>query len=781
MKRVKIRWIALIALFAAFLITIGAAFGLTAPRRASAADYEPNRIFTEGTGGTVSVTEHAESETGYMQFSLENGGNIYFRRDLAIKWRAQEPQADSDEGEGESGEGEDQTRDASSGTIHDYFFSLVLNFPSVDFETFTITFESEEENISKDGKAKNSLVFLNEESTVTVAVQNAYHQDDDDEPVKSAVTVAAGQDIAIAFSAESYGDFTVSVNGTDLSTDNDDLKFTNIGGYYLEYLSSSATNPKTPLTFTAKTKAEGEGETQTHATQKVVVKSMNGQSFAVNEDGKIVDDAQPVVVTNGTCYGFKLGTRFDFSYKAIDVCDDYVSVTRNYYIYDEESADEEGKITVEYKSLSSYTYFLRQNDQSHKELVLIYFSLDDERNDDKGSRIYTRVYLSWFTDPSRLGQKTVKEDKEQEEKEMDFIVVDDTASEGPSYRSIVNDPSAKTSTLTTDPDLTKAIDDYQQLVDAAAEDVTAGKGSYFYLPSLRELIECSNADYRNMKFTVYYYKPEQDEAASLGSTSALNYNALRFEVDKRGQYEFYVVASDGKGNAMKMYVDGEWVEINANNVQDTPIPSFRFFAEYTGASINDPGEQSLGYRDSVYSVGSFTVVGIEGYQQDYSLYYLDESKLQEGTSLVYSEMVKEPEKYEAYLREIQPFNDKIEEDDERWDRTDNDYAWNPDSSRSFRPKESGFYFVKLTVSDAAIPGSAVSKYMVIEVRNPTDTVQGETQWLQNNVMAIVLFCIAGVLFIALIVVFTVKPSNKKVEDVELDQLKGAKGKKKQDK
>ena len=125
---------------------------------------------------------------------------------------------------------------------------------------------------------------------------------------------------------------------------------------------------------------------------------------------------------------------------------------------------------------------------------------------------------------------------------------------------------------------------------------------------------------------------------------------------------------------------------------------------------------------------------------------------------------------------INVYNDDVTEDDEEWEDTDNDYAWDPESSLSFTPQESGIYFVGLTVTEQT--GATVSSYMAIEVRNPVDIIPGVSQWLQNNTVSVVLFSISAVLAVIIIVLFVVKPSDKTVEEVDLEKLKGRKTKKK---
>ncbi len=62
----------------------------------------------------------------------------------------------------------------------------------------------------------------------------------------------------------------------------------------------------------------------------------------------------------------------------------------------------------------------------------------------------------------------------------------------------------------------------------------------------------------------------------------------------------------------------------------------------------------------------------------------------------------------------------------------------------------------------------------MEVQNPFDYTPGQSQWLQNNVVSIVLFAISAVLLVIVIALFVVKPSDKKVEEVDLQKLKGRK-------
>lgn len=713
MKKYKFR---LITLIAAFLLFLGAAIGGGISLiRAKAEDYTPASIFSVGSnGGAVGASEETNGES-YVQFSFaDNDDAVHFRRDLALKWYE------------------------SKGEVR--YFNTEFSFPEVNFTTFTLSFESAQESVSKDGTTKNAIVFKAEGDKMTAACKYA------DEELGTGVEVDVSAGVKLSFANDVNGDFDVKVGETVIG------KAKNIGGYFMEYFSTASSTPRVPMTFQTELQ-EGKSE------QLVYMKSLNGQSFLLT-DGKVVDNAAPALVVNEKINSFPLGYRFSLSYEVVDVCDESVSVTREYAVY-KAPADGEEKKDVSYETLSTSTYFMPQSEGSKEEAVSVRFKLDDGRTLTGGDD-EQNAYLSWYVDPNLI--KTYDD--------VDYIPVK-RDSEGPSYVCITS--VSETSALD---ETNEAYLAYAEAVKEASKGLNAGTGAYFYLPSLRGLIVDDNTDYSGMKFSVYY---KTQFSSSSNSETSLNYNALKFSVKDEAEYSFRVIATDKLGNQMQVYDEGRLVTVNSTNVWELDcIPQFTFSAKTTGVTIEEPGEQSLGYRDSTYTVSSFKIVAIEGYDVEYSLYYFNQDKYGEknnGATPTYSDMVKSAQSYEEYLDEIRPYDTSVEEGDPAWDNTDNDYEWNA-SARTFRPQKSGFYFVKASVTDKVYWNEGTkTAYQVIEVRNPIDSYAGETYWLQNNIVAVVLFGISAVLLIAIIVLFIVKPSDKKVEEVDLGKLKGKKDKK----
>ena len=756
MNQTKFRKIAIVALSLVLALVLSLAIGSLAPAKRVLADtFLPSAIFSAGTGGSVGTSEAESGETSYVQISLDDGGKVHFRRDLALKWYEAAKEDASDEGlVGIANKGQRR------------YFSLGFEFTELNFEEFSLKFESAEENISKDGTSTNSVIFYHEDGEVSVAVKNAHaHSEDKDEwepEKKIAVDVAGGVKITFDETDCTIGEFAVYVNDTYVG------KITNVGGNYMEYLSTASTTPRVPLTFVAD-KIEGSERLV------LLIKELNGQTFEINENGRIEDNAPAVLVLNESIYAYNLGKRWSLTYEAIDVCDSSVTVTRRYAML--KAPDEEGVYTKpvadDYSALTTSTYFMPTSDNGDiAQYVSIYFDLDDGTlsdltDEEKEAR---RVYLTWYAADGAI--KNWGEDDE----EFDYILVNREQG-GPSYVGITADEESKKNLK--DGIADTLAEEYQLAVNEAAEGLSAGEGAYFYLPSLRGLIESEYTDYRNLRFSVYYRKQSHAVGSSASSATSLRYNALRFEVDEEGKYLFKVLANDASSNAMKYYYEGRLVDVNSNNIWDIDeIPSFSFEATYTGATIEDPGTQSIGYRDSTYSISSFDIVALSGYETEYTLFCFDTSKLPEGTRVPsLSELTDNSKSYfkqfEQYMTEIKPYNINVTEDDEeRWERTDNKYHWNPDSSLSFVPQETAYYFVRLVVTESRMPGYSATAYQVIEVKNAIDPLPEPFYWLENNVTSVVLFSISAVLLIAIIVLLVVKPSEKKVEEIDLESLKG---------
>ncbi len=814
MNQTKFRSITLGALILVLAFLLSLAFGALAPMKVASADYNPTSIFSASSSGRVGESGGDQS---YVQFTLTSEGTVSYRRDLALKWF-------------EPAETDSKTEGFTSNSAEIGYYSMTISFPAIHFEKMSISYESAEENISKESTATNSIVFFRDGEAVSAAIRNASEQPDEaadeeeeDDWTPEKVTIDASGDLEITFDEENcnIGEFAVYINGTLIG------KMTNIGGNYFEYLSSASSTPRVPVTFSV-------DELSSDATEQLVLmKEINGQSFLL-KDGQIVDDTAPVLVINEEVYAYTLGRKWSLTYEAIDVCDSSVTVTRRYFMM---KAPEDGvyqkPVGKDYSALTTSTFFMPTSDaESEQQYVSIYFELDDGRTLTTAEKEEERVYLAWYTANSEADEVEVKEHVcsvcgyvyngtdafedladdwncpscsddgattgassfEERAAKLQVISVD-RDKYGPTYVGVTADEDTKQNVSSDE--AARLAAEYQQAIDDLTVEydsngnrklkLSAGDGAYFYLPSLRGLIASDYADYRNLRFNIYYKKQSLEAGSGASSQTSLRYNALRFEIDEEGKYVFKVLASDNAGNAMQYYVDGKLVDVSSSNIWDIEeIPEFTFEVTYTGATIEKPGEQSLGYKGNSYTIDSFDIVALDGYEADYTLFEFDIEKASSNSLRIptYSEFVKNAEREFERLKdafvEIRKYNSDITEDDDRWYRTDNDYHWNPDSALSFTPQKAGqqqYYVVRLTVTEARMPGHAVTAYEVINVQSPIDPLPDPTYWLENNIVSVVLFSISAVLLIAIVILFVSKPSEKKVEEVDLESLKGGKKRK----
>lgn len=688
------------------VIAIGAAVGGAAllgggVKQASADDttYSMSSVLSATSG--ASLESGSYGGTNYASMVFSGGGSVSYQQDLAYKW---------------------MTADGTE------YFSMQLAFGDVSFNTFTITFESDENSKTSDDKTTNTLTFTSYSGEVKVKVNDG---------AETAADVSSSITVSLSKSADSLsGVYEVLLNGAKIG------EFENIAGSCAEYSASTII----PLAFSA--------DVDDDKTQNVYFIDLNGQSFALNDDGQIVDNAAPVLALNQDVKFFSLGTAFTLDYTIIDVLAASPTKTMQYYQYEEGS-------TPNYSSLTTSTYFFETDtmDKYGCEYISIKFTLND-----KNSSNSSEVMLSWYADSSDL---TTFDG-------VDYITVG-IDNENPSYGCIINDSSECVTHLNeSDP----AYLAYIEAVEEAGQNLKAGSGEYFYLPSLEDLISDSQTTYSGLNFNIYYKK--QDSSSSLSSTS-LSYNNLTIETSTAGIYSFKVTATDASGNAMRVYNNGKLVKVTADNVWDFDfIPEFTFTVYNMGATVDEAESENIGYVEQSYSFSDFTIKAISGYSSSYSLYYFSGAY----GAFTYDELIEKAnsegglEEYigvdgDMYLRKIAVFDSSIDEDDdeEAWDASDNPYYWYGDGE-SFTPQLQGYYVLRLEVVDSQLWGDKVIAYKVIEVQSEIDEMYGDDYWLQENYVSVIFLGIAALAAVGIVLLFVIKPKDENLDDIEIENIDG---------
>ena len=777
--------------------TVGAVT-FNAPLSVSADEvtYSLNDVFAASEKAAITakkLQDNDEKET--TVFTLADGSSAWIKRDLALKWF--ERKADN------------ATDDNAS------YFTVKFAFEALNFEGVEFVMESEASIATKDDKAVNSIKFVQDGGKYYALVLN-----DGVESVKQEVTLEAKKEYTLSLAKGDEADeFKVLFNGAVITNDvaEDDGTYKqgalkNVGAYYSDY----TYDEMYPLTVKAETADEEK--------VSLFVTEINNQQFDELKESAtsagvylVTDNAAPVLVVNEDLNGFQLGTQFSLSYERIDVLQTSLSApTMEYYQWS--PADDEAK----YLTLSTSKYFMDTTyytngldcsktekegytatsvyQEEGKEYVAIRFTLKDNADN-------TKEYdLAWYTSYETLADKNGK----------DYIVVGRTE-QGATYSYITANETTKTNDEDTEK-LGSKLADFEAALEKAAEDIYAGSNSYIKFPSFAWFIEDDNG-YRNLKFTISYKKPSSTTAAT---SSSLSPTALKLAAAEEGEYEFKIFATDKAGNPMKYYLDGELVDVTSSNIWDIKeIPSFTYKIKNQGLKVEDSTKASdrkaTKILDQTYTLSGITVVGSTNEKSNFALYRVDLDKYNNTvtaasakistsmlTSIKYEDIQKEikgklltvtdgdyfklyveayatlladkvganVEKVKLCFTEIQEYNSRITEEDAEWEEY-NKYKWQP-SSKSFVTAEEGEYLILCDYWEEELPMQRAVAYKHISVASESDVIKGETEWLKNNIVSVVLFAIAGVMLILIVILLLVNPSDETLEDLDEKEEKDEK-------
>lgn len=803
MNKKNKKWLTLALAGALCATTIGA----VASAGVVSADTEPTYKLTDVFGAGTSKTElkakkYEGDEKSTASFVFADGDYAYLKRDLAFKWF----------------EGKNDAR----------YLKLNFGFNELNFNTFTFKFESESAVANENEKATNSVRFKNmagglvayvlngeiveytakEKSeldakktagTLTEAESNRLEEINEFIAKDTAaaeqgkvITIAGGQDVTLALTeGTKYAEFNVSVDDVVIGT------FTEIGANYGDYTYDKM--------YPLEMKAETEGGKKT----ELFLNEINGQKFNEIVDDKIYDTAAPVLVVNEDVNGFLLGTAFALDYEKVDVLQSTsLSEEKKYYQYN--PADT--KVSYD-ASLTTSVYFMDTvyykdadnkayadagegrtattvaKENKGEEFLAVQITLGDKvfksTSGDKTQKVYN---LAWYANADAIREKQFGEDK------TDYIVLNRN-NDGAYYKTTSADEAQ--------------VKGYEDALKLASEDVYAGSNSYIYLPSLDWLIGDNNG-YNSLKFTISY---KTESSTSAKTSSSLSYNALKIATTEEGAYEFKVFATDKAGNPMKAMLDGKEVNVTTSNIWDIDeIPSFSFDIANLGLKVEDPSSSTSRLVNKVldesYTLSGLTVVGASNQQSEYALYRIDTSKYTGTTAIsqkvltgitfekiklnaaskladvgngktfasyldlyldVYAGLVADAVNgdkaaVKACFTEIQEYNEKITEADAEWEEY-NKYKWQS-ASKKFTTAEEGEYLMLANFWEKELPMQRAAGYKIVSVESKTDEIEGESNWLKNNLVSVILFSIAGVMLILIIILLLVKPSDETLEDVD---------------
>lgn len=339
----------------------------------------------------------------------------------------------------------------------------------------------------------------------------------------------------------------------------------------------------------------------------------------------------------------------------------------------------------------------------------------------------------------------------------------------------------------------------------------AGSDRYFYLPDFSEFVRDNIGGYTDLKFDIYSWSDSKSADTSLSSSQLkIKLNASDTE------YMFTIMAKDAAGNGMRypVFEDGilqldengapkyeKFGAIDRDSVWNEEykglIPFFKFNVSYRPATVDDPEEQSVAYIDSTYSSASFKIKGVSGmYKTQYNMYVFDREAMYEEWNLLlsYEDFIKSTsalflnefeydfggERGKITLPDTRKYFDRVtpsgelSESDDNYER-DKAYDWNS-SAISFKPQStSEFYVIRLSLDDLRT-NKRTESFLAVRASVKPNSLYGEDDWVENNVVSIVLLSIAGVCFVGLVVLLVVKPKDNGDMDLVAEEALAKKNK-----
>lgn len=798
MKSLRLKLLSILALAVVFAVSLGLYVGVICASADRSVTISGTSIFY--TTGDAKVWSHEvagdEENSYYTMFVLSSDTDaVNYRRNLAYNWFYD---ANSINGVDESEDAEVLPLEKREGYLN-MEIGFELTDGKLNFEKYVLMFEGQEFSQTKDGKCINYIIFYPTENGTGL---NVIVTDDIDASLPSNPVTLGYDKLSIEFSkGEAGGEYRVTVSDGSNFTEG---KFVNVGKTYARY-SSSSTTPVTPISF----KAEF-GEDSENKDAKLVLYNLNGQSFKLNNkpsetdghfaSGAINDTTPPVLCLDKGVSFIELGDEISFNYTVIDVLAQSPSLETSYFMLTKTQAENSSFNAEDYSNESLFRTVADSDDQKmiphveHYLPVAGNFSANNKFGKDLDVKAIVKVCLK-LTDTSNSGVSTYVM--------LDWFVDNDyiVTVNGNSYIPVAEDTKGVSFTYTNDESATSdttaaawqnALDEYQAAVDEAAKDLLAGSKNYFYLPSAEKLFTDNATKYADMTFSIYYNNGSQQTQTNKAA------NALSININKPGRYVFTIYATDAASNNMYYYdSDKELKKFQTSDIwsmfaedEDTDyadtrkyLPWFYFDVEASEISIESPDEQDIAYVGNTYTPDSFEINGVS-YSTSYNLYLFNNDVYAEehgGEALTYEKFMELKDellndatnrKYFTYIYASSELNEGSDEYEKY-----NDYAWN-NSSPSFVPQdENAFYLIECKVKSTAGGTQTATAYMGIAAAPKVEPLKGEDTWVQDNIVSIVLLCIAGVSLIGIVLLLVIKPKEKG----DLDEIEVVAPKKKNNK
>ena len=274
--------------------------------------------------------------------------------------------------------------------------------------------------------------------------------------------------------------------------------------------------------------------------------------------------------------------------------------------------------------------------------------------------------------------------------------------------------------------------------------------------TISEIAAAKYFDIENMKVVVCYYAPG---SMSYSTASGSKLSDVSFTLTKAGEYGFYFEFTDSLNNTTNVeelvlgsggyYIDADGNgEFEAGVDVDMVVPVFTF----TISSVSKPevvvGTSEDAFLGLDYEISCFTITASE-YTPVYELYYIDKAEALKKADF---------DNEEAYIDAV-----KEKAIDVSSILSESGTSFKPTIDEELKTGK-GYYYVLLSIYDE---NGYTEKVMSREIEcvEEYQEVVPEKQFFKYNVLSIVFLSIAAASFIAIIVLFFIRP--KKENELEV--------------
>ena len=774
--------------------------------------YTLSNVFS-ATNAEVTASDVTDKTT---KFVLSDEGSVAMKRSLALEWKTSATQTN--------------------------YYTVKFVLQDTNFKTLTLSMDADAAWTTADELAKNKITFNNTSGVVSVSVNGV--ASGVNVTANTEITIGLKKDAENGYGE--YNVYLNGAKvGTFTNIGKKSAQYSSTEKSYPLTFTAEVDGENATTSVLLK-EVNGQQFNNLQLADGVENKTGDDLKAALKA-AEIVDNAAPVLVVNEEIDTFSLGTAYTLDYTVLDVLKSSSLTTKaEFYQWNPEAGNPTADDYNELKSSSTYIMPLnyhvdkagnvvRANDGVYPDGTLTttvfsryqaeYCSIIYKLGDGAFSDV--AYDLSWYANTTKKYDDT------------DYIVFD-RAENGAIYTQIALDDTNHTN-IFDEAAFNAQLSVFQTQLNKNAQ---SPKNDSVLIPSLEWFINDNNG-YGNLKFTISYKTPTSASASTSSALSASNlkisvsseglYEFKVFANDKANNEMKYYDEN------------GELVEVTKSNVWDIKaIPSFQFRIEnkelkvYESTTAKPADRRDTEILNTTYTFDDIKVTGATNKQEGYKLfkvdldmynkdaqagYKLSKSALADVTYTALYEQIKgrvatltkdqivNGGQFDLYLTgyaellakslgaetdaeisdlaedikksfiEIKEYDSRITEDNapELWEEY-NKYNWIP-SAQSFKTVEEGSYLIVADYYESDVYVQRASAYMLVNVEAEADVIQGEKEWLKNNIVSVILFSIAGVMLILIIILLLVKPSDETLDEVEekanakLAKVKGTKKKK----